>query len=145
LNKDIPSVLLSYFFALSPSFLFNFASRKPFPPNTPQFWTPIMAPILRFSFLSLSLLSHLSEATSLRVLGLDFQKREVSTEEGSLNRLRRRASTVTSTLYNAQSNLLYLINATVGTPPQKFSLQLDTGSSDIWVREYAYTPNRTSN
>ena len=28
--------------------------------------------------------------------------------------------------------LLYFINCTVGTPPQPFSLQIDTGSSDIW-------------
>lgn len=27
----------------------------------------------------------------------------------------------------------YLINMTVGTPPQPFSVQLDTGSSDIWI------------
>ena len=27
----------------------------------------------------------------------------------------------------------YLINMTIGTPPQPFSVQLDTGSSDIWI------------
>ena len=27
----------------------------------------------------------------------------------------------------------YLINMTIGTPPQMFSVQLDTGSSDIWI------------
>ena len=32
--------------------------------------------------------------------------------------------------YNLRS---YLINMTVGTPGQPFSVQLDTGSSDIWI------------
>ena len=27
----------------------------------------------------------------------------------------------------------YIVNITVGTPPQPFSVQLDTGSSDIWI------------
>ena len=37
--------------------------------------------------------------------------------------------------FNALSNSLhrYLINMTVGTPGQPFSVQLDTGSSDIWI------------
>ena len=32
-----------------------------------------------------------------------------------------------------KENYSYIINMTIGTPPQEFSLQLDTGSSDIWV------------
>lgn len=43
---------------------------------------------------------------------------------------RRQSNTVLAGLSNLLS--LYLINVTVGTPPQPFSLQLDTGSSDIW-------------
>lgn len=33
----------------------------------------------------------------------------------------------------ANSLRRYLINMTIGTPPQPFSIQLDTGSSDIWI------------
>ena len=33
----------------------------------------------------------------------------------------------------ANNFLSYLINMTIGTPGQPFSVQLDTGSSDIWI------------
>ncbi|PYH81274.1 acid protease [Aspergillus uvarum CBS 121591] len=47
--------------------------------------------------------------------------------------LQKRASKVASTsLYNEQ-NMYYMVNITIGTPPQNLSLSLDTGSSDIWV------------
>lgn len=45
--------------------------------------------------------------------------------------LHRRADFAEVIIDNRQ--ILYLINVTIGTPPQPFSLQLDTGSSDIWV------------
>lgn len=35
--------------------------------------------------------------------------------------------------------MYYMVNITVGTPPQNLSLSLDTGSSDIWVN----IPNST--
>jgi len=40
-------------------------------------------------------------------------------------------ATVTEALYNAQ--YLYIANVTIGTPAQPISLQIDTGSSDIWM------------
>lgn len=62
-------------------------------------------------------------------VGMTLHKRKVNSAE--VPHLRRRQSnTVLAGLSNEIS--LYLINVTVGTPPQSFSLQLDTGSSDIW-------------
>lgn len=74
-------------------------------------------------------------------LQLDFQKQRVALSQlhpairsRYLRRdLERRAGTVTATLDNAQDNLLYLVNVTVGSDNQAMALQLDTGSSDIWL------------
>jgi len=69
------------------------------------------------------------------VVGLKFKKREITDpQDPALRlRLRKRQGTPEATIYNAQGNLLYLVNTTVGTPPQDIELQLDTGSSDIWI------------
>ncbi|KAF2664525.1 acid protease [Microthyrium microscopicum] len=67
------------------------------------------------------------------VLGLTFEKRRADPSTLPPSRLRKRASSAQATLYNSQGALLYLVNSTVGTPGQNIGLQLDTGSSDIWV------------
>lgn len=69
---------------------------------------------------------------------LDFKKEKVSLAQlhpaiRSRYLQRRASGSVMASLENAQNNLLYLVDVSVGTPPQKLKLQLDTGSSDIWL------------
>lgn len=68
---------------------------------------------------------------SPKVFALDFKKEIVRDSASNARRLIRRAKTVEAGITNEQ--ILYLINITIGDPPQDFSLQLDTGSSDTWV------------
>jgi hypothetical protein len=48
-------------------------------------------------------------------------------------KLEARADTVTASLINAVTAGLYAANITVGTPGQDLQVQIDTGSSDLWV------------
>lgn len=63
------------------------------------------------------------------VVGFNFEKRRVDASTAP-HLSKRQSKTVTAAVANEVQ--LYFINVTVGTPGQPFSLQLDTGSSDIW-------------
>ena len=67
---------------------------------------------------------------SPKVFGLDF-KREIARDPIYTNRIQRRQKSVQVDITNEE--LLYLVNITIGSNNQPFALQLDTGSSDIWV------------
>jgi hypothetical protein len=73
--------------------------------------------------------SLLASAASAQVVKWDIEKRHNATP-----RLPRRASdTVEEVISNEKMRGGYFASCSVGTPPQKVTLQLDTGSSDIWV------------
>jgi len=63
-------------------------------------------------------------------VGFTFEKKRMSEKDAPHRLTRRQSKTISVGLDN--EILLYFINCTVGTPPQPFSLQIDTGSSDIW-------------
>lgn len=45
----------------------------------------------------------------------------------------QKRQTITDILANNQTSGSYVVQTTVGTPPQPVSFQLDTGSSDVWM------------
>jgi len=70
-------------------------------------------------------------ATSEELLRLDFSTLLVPVDVASRN-----TRPIELPMYNEIKQLkLYLVNITVGTPPQPFSVLLDTGSSDLWLPE----------
>ncbi|ATY59472.1 Peptidase A1 [Cordyceps militaris] len=68
----------------------------------------------------------LSASATAQYVLMDFEKRPYSN-------LQRRGSSVESDISNLRQDGGYFVDVTVGTPGQRFSLQLDTGSSDVWV------------
>ncbi|KAK5064494.1 hypothetical protein LTR84_000327 [Exophiala bonariae] len=91
-----------------------------------------MPPITKLLLATAALLTSFSSVTASPnpgTVGFNFERRRVNAEEAP-HLSRRQSKTVLAGLTNEY--ILYFINVTVGTPGQSFSLQLDTGSSDIW-------------
>lgn len=62
-----------------------------------------------------------------KVIQFDIEKKSIPHSD-----LAKRA-TIKSYLFNDINNGLYSVNVSIGTPGQNFQLQLDTGSTDVWV------------
>ncbi|EMC96730.1 hypothetical protein BAUCODRAFT_34123 [Baudoinia panamericana UAMH 10762] len=73
------------------------------------------------------------DGTALRVVEHEIERRQINNPIArDQARLRKRQSkTVTENLDNEET--LYFMNVTMGTPAQSIRLQIDTGSSDLWV------------
>ena len=84
---------------------------------------------LSIALSALALLPWGTLATAPKVVGYDFAKvkRELPPQK-----LQRRDGGVSVDIIN-DDRVLYLLNISVGTPPQPMSVQLDTGSSDLWI------------
>lgn len=72
----------------------------------------------------------LAKRENPKVLVANIQRRHLK-NPAAHDLLRRQDKTVQQSLDNLET--LYFMNASLGTPPQKFRLHIDTGSSDLWV------------
>lgn len=75
------------------------------------------------TLLGLGFIQHVLSAP--KVVPLNFRKHRSTAASNS--------DIVPARLHNDVQHIYYLINITVGMPPQPMTLDLDTGSSDIWM------------
>jgi hypothetical protein len=76
----------------------------------------------------------LEQRDSPAVFRLPLQKRTDEVHAMALrNRLMRRSGDIVTTDTNYMNSLLYVVQLSIGTPPQTVMVQLDTGSSDLVV------------
>lgn len=91
---------------------------------------------MKFSILTLAVFTALASAATPKTLKVGFNQR--------INHLKKTPNpdgldNPTKSPTNPQAVLNnkvieYVVDITLGTPPQKFSVQIDTGSSDLWVK-----------
>jgi hypothetical protein len=87
---------------------------------------------MRSSLYALSLLGLAYAHESFpKVLSLPIQRRIIQQQSQLLTK--REASTISTSLFNDVTHGVYTISITLGTPGQPVELQLDSGSSDLWV------------
>uniref|UniRef100_A0A060T154 ARAD1C13838p n=1 Tax=Blastobotrys adeninivorans TaxID=409370 RepID=A0A060T154_BLAAD len=91
----------------------------------------MMLPLSAFLIVGVLLLAS-TVAASPGYLQLDTIRKPDSNAPSMYDQLAKRADTQEWTLTN-QDNYAYLVNITVGDPPQEFQARLDTASSDLWV------------
>lgn len=93
------------------------------------------------SVTTLAASSLLASAARAQVVQMDIQRRELAPKD----KLRKRFSTYTEVVSNDESLGGYFATVSVGTPSQNLTLQLDTGSSDIWVPSSSASVCETTN
>jgi hypothetical protein len=85
--------------------------------------------------------SLLALAARAQVIHMGIEKRDWVPKD----KLRKRFSTYTEVINNEESLGGYFATVSVGSPAQNLTLQLDTGSSDIWVPSSSASICETSN
>ena len=78
-------------------------------------------------------LSYASANTVLWDLAKNPEAQAAQLARRSLHLQKRASDTVLASLGNAVEAGLYFANISVGTPAQDLQVQIDTGSSDLWV------------
>lgn len=96
--------------------------------------------VTSWALIAVSLLHTVGAIASPGTVEFKFEKRYGHTNEHAVER--RQAGTLYSLLSNEL--VFYQINVTVGTPAQHIGLQVDTGSSDIWLPDASGSLCRTS-
>jgi len=74
----------------------------------------------------------LAGVAEAQVVQWEVERRQAE-DDSSLSQVRRRDTTFEAAISNRLDKGGYFINCQLGTPSQNLTLQLDTGSSDIWV------------